>query len=91
MSDVEEPEIMRLSDEGESESLQGGHERVQPRWLKLLTLILIPPIALFWGYMVKTGEALGNETLMLSVFGVIGVIVLLQLFYIARGYWRMDI
>jgi len=73
------------------ETLAQVHWRIQPKWLRIATLVLVPPLALVWGYMIKSGQALDNEGLMLGIFAIIGTIILSQFFVIARAYWRMDI
>jgi hypothetical protein len=75
----------------EPKTLAESHWRIQPRWHKIVTIVFVPPFALFWGYLIRSGEFLENEGLALGLFGVFGAIVLMHFFFIARAYWRMEI
>jgi hypothetical protein len=75
----------------EPETLDEAHRKVQPRWLRIAMVVFMPPLAIVWIYMIQSGQAFENERLMFGIFGVVGIFVLLQFFFIARAYWRMDI
>jgi hypothetical protein len=98
LDELQEPSLKnryRLDESGdegdEAQTLKEVHWRIQPRWLKFATLVAVPPLALLWGYMVRSGQALEHESLMLEVFSLIGAVILSHFFFIIRAYWRMDI
>jgi hypothetical protein len=76
-------------DEEELSSFRDGHWRVQPTWVKALTFIVALPAWVVWMWGVFTGELKG--TLETAVFVAFGLVVLLQMAFAFRAYWRMDL
>lgn len=72
----------------EPRTLAQAHWWVQPRWVKIVSFVVGVPSLL---YLQQAGLN-PFETLLetLSITGL-GAVVLLQMFFVFRGYWRMDI
>jgi hypothetical protein len=78
--------------EFEPETIREAHWWVQPRWVKFLTFLIGVPAGLVFMYEVKFGNftAMDNRISDIS-FAALGFVALLQIFFVFRGYWRMDI
>jgi len=64
------------------------------RGVRLVTIWVGLPAWLAFAAMVLTGIFTGNvpnKSLMLTAFGVVGATSALQMVFVARAYWRMDI
>ena len=76
--------VMDRSD-NELSSLTDGHWKVQPRWVKALTVIIGLPAFL----VLITGAASGTlENVTMCAFIAVA---LLQVSFVLRAYWRMDL
>ena len=69
----------------ELSSLTDGHWKVQPGWVKALTVIIGLPAFI----VLVTGAASGAAENV--AMGAFIVVVLLQLIFVLRAYWRMDL
>ena len=71
--------------DNEMSSLTDGHWKVQPGWVKALTVFVGLPAFL----VLLTGAASGAlENVAMAAFIAVAV---LQLSFVLRGYWRMDL
>ena len=69
--------------------LSNGHWKVQPRWLKALTILVAVPAWLVLMVSVFSGDIDATvETVALSAFVAT---FLLQVAFVFRAYWRMDL
>jgi hypothetical protein len=76
-------------EEDEPTTLTQAHWWVQPRWVKILTVAVGIPS---WLYLWFTKDVDPVATLAGKIaFGGFFSVALLQLVFIFRGYWRMDI
>lgn len=76
-------------DDDEPKTLHEAHWWVQPRWVKALTFLIGVPS---FGYLWFTGSTDPFET-SLGTASVIGfvLVAILQMLFVFRAYWRMDI
>jgi hypothetical protein len=75
--------------DGEPRTLSDAHWSVQPRWVKTASVIIGLPSFLYLG--LRGGHDPLETTLgTISLIGFASV-ALLQLIFVFRGYWRMDI
>lgn len=63
----------------------------QPRWVKVLTLTVAVPAWLVFALLVATGDVFRLEWLAYFCFGSGATVMALQLFFLARAFWRMDL
>jgi sterol desaturase/sphingolipid hydroxylase (fatty acid hydroxylase superfamily) len=70
-------------------SFRDGHWRVQPRWVKALALLIALPAWVVLMVSIFTGTIGG--TLQTVAFSAFAAVALLQLVFIFRAYWRMDL
>lgn len=80
-----------LDEDSEPETINEAHWWVQPRWVKYVTFIVAAPASLVWGYEVRFGDPFAYPRLMDVCFGALFLVAVLQLIFIFRAYWRMDI
>ena len=71
--------------DNEMSSLTDGHWKVQPAWVKALTVIIGLPAFL----VLVTGAASG--VLDDLAMGAFIAVALLQLSFVLRAYWRLDL
>jgi len=80
---------LQLNGSDEQETLKAAHWRVQPRWVKVLSFVLgIPCIAYLWLHM--GGDPFATLLGKASVIGF-AFVALVQMLFVFRAYWRMDI
>lgn len=71
--------------DNEVSSLTDGHWKVQPGWVKALTVLIGVPAF----FVLVSGTVSGTlENVALSAFVAVA---LLQLAFVLRAYWRMDL
>ena len=70
-------------------SLRDGLWQVQPRWVKALTLLIAVPAWLVFVTSIFFGTLGG--TLQTIAFSVFAAVALLQLVFVVRAFWRMDL
>ncbi len=77
------------SDDDNLSSFRDGHWRVQPKWVKALTVGVAIPAWL----VLMTGVFTGNIgcTLNTAAFISFAAVAGLQLAFVFRAYWRMDL
>lgn len=80
---------MKLFDNEEPETLAESQWSVQPLWSRYLTLLVGFPAWIGFGYTIFTSGFGGLFSIVCAV--AFGVVALIQAFFVARGYWRMDI
>jgi hypothetical protein len=80
-----------LDPDHEPENINEAHWWVQPKWLKYLSLVVVVTAGSFWTYEVRFGNPFAHQRLMDVCFGALALVAALQLFFIFRAYWRMDI
>ncbi|WP_264592287.1 hypothetical protein [Sphingobium sp. B10D7B] len=74
-----------LTDSDEPQTPQAGHWSVQPMWAKLYTVCVGFPA---WAFLMF-GDFGGLASYV--AMGVFTAAVLIQMAYVLRRYWRMDI
>jgi hypothetical protein len=81
-----------LDQDFEPESIDEAHWWVQPKWVKHVSVIVGLPAGLIWTYEVQSADTsfLGSPAMFIC-FGAIFFVAVLQLVFIFRAYWRMDI
>jgi hypothetical protein len=88
---VADVKLGKMSDEDEKEpqTLNQAHWWVQPRWVKILTVVVAIPS---WLYLCFGTDVDPTETVpgKVALGGFISVCIL-QMIFVFRGYWRMDI
>lgn len=70
-------------------SLRDGHWSVQPSWVKALTIVIAVPALLVLVLSVFTGKI--DNIVEGLAFGAFAAIALLQLIFVFRAFWRMDL
>ncbi len=70
-------------------SFKDGHWRVQPKWVKVLTLGVALPAWLVFMTSLFAGNIGG--TLQTAAFIAFAAVVGLQMAFVFRAYWRMDL
>lgn len=77
-----------LKNGDDPETLQAGHWSVQPTWAKLYTICVGLPAWVF--LMVGNLAANFSDNAMNVATGLFAVAALMQMVFVFRGYWRMD-
>jgi hypothetical protein len=77
------------SDDDDLSSLKDGHWRIQPKWVKVLTVGVAVPAWLLFMRSVFTGHVGG--TLSTVAFIAFAAVAALQMAFVFRAYWRMDL
>lgn len=72
----------------ENSSLQNGHWQVQPRWAKAVAVLVGLPA---WFVLLFTVVTSHIGALQTAAFSVFAGVALLQLGFVFRAYWRMDL
>jgi hypothetical protein len=77
------------SDDDDLSSFRDGHWRVQPNWVKTLTISVGIPASL----VLMTGVFTGNigGPLDTAAFIAFVAVAALQMAFVLRAYWRMDL
>jgi hypothetical protein len=70
-------------------SLRDGLWQVQPRWVKALTLLIAVPAWLVFVTSIFAGTLGG--TLQTIAFSAFAAVALLQLAFVVRAFWRVDL
>ncbi len=77
------------SDEDDVSPLRDGHWRVQPKWLKALTVGIAIPAWLVFMASMFAGNIGG--TLQTAAFIAFAAVAALAMAFSFRAYWRMDL
>lgn len=70
-------------------SFRYGHWRVQPKWVKALTVGIALPAWLVLMTDVFTGNT--DSRLNTAAFIAFATVAILQMIFVFRAYWRMDL
>ncbi|RYD96321.1 MAG: hypothetical protein EOP61_18210 [Sphingomonadales bacterium] len=65
--------------------------RVQPNWVKKLTLFVGLPVWLALGAMIITGKFFEWQAFSQFLFCIFSGVAVTQLFFVGRAFWRNDI
>jgi len=77
------------SDDDDLSSFRDGHWRVQPKWVKTATVCVGVPAWLIFMAGLFTGNIGGR--LNTVAFAAFAAVVLLQMIFVFRAYWRVDL
>ena len=80
---------MMARDDEELTFLNDGHWRVLPRWVKVISVGVGLPAWLVLVTLLFT-DHLGG-TVFTATFGIFAAVAALQMAFIFRAYWRMDL
>lgn len=78
-----------MNSDDDRRSFGGGHWRVQPKWVKAFTVSAAVPAWLVLMAGVFTGKISSSLTTV-AIIAFVGVAAL-QMVFVIRGYWRMDL
>ena len=59
--------------------------------MRIVTPVVGIPVFIAWIYLLQSGKAFEHQEIAFALFAVFGVLALLQVLFIARAYWKMDI
>jgi hypothetical protein len=76
--------IRSMGSDDDLSSFRDGHWQVQPIWVKVLTISVALPAF----FVLMTGKGGRLETVALVAFAAIAM---LQMTFVLRAYWRMDL
>lgn len=76
--------IRNMNSDDDLSTFAGGHWQVQPKWVQALTIAVAVPAFLA----LVAGVEGRLETIALFAFAAIAI---LQLAFVLRAYWRMDL
>jgi len=73
------------------QTLGDAHWSVQPRWLRLYTICIAVPAWVFLLVRILAGDFDFYDITVRTAAFLLATAAVLQIIFIFRGYWRMDI